>query len=197
MWSWLAGSKTQVEVEVSEIARRGFDDRLVVDRNVKLTDKAIDMAVVTVTDTRRSLAGLAKVFASLTLGVAFACATSWAAVGVMSNPAVVAWFAACVAATVVASWALDRKETTVRKTPFVPHALSCALREYKVADFKNVDATVEQKLLRLATLPIPGDIALPLHQGTAEIARALSLAETPGFHVPSALAPRRLRAYHL
>lgn len=197
----ITGSSVSVSVETSELAKRPFDDRLVVDRNVKLTDRPIDVATITVVDNSFSVLLAAGKFAAGFLGGFAVTSTARHLAGGLG---VVGQMAVCAIAGVTLygmSTAMDElpdsNVVTVHKLPFVPHALSCAMREYKVADAKNIDATVEQKLLRLATLPVPAELALAYHQGTAAVARALSHVDQPGFRMPVALAPKRLRVESL
>lgn len=79
-------------------------------------------------------------------------------------------------------------KTEVQTVTYVPHALSAALREFKVNDAKSVCDNVDSKLLRLATLPMKDADALSYHHGTARMAKILA-GNRQGFPLASRQAP--------
>lgn len=90
-----------------------------------------------------------------------------AAIGVAARAAKLCWESFCSSSLFVCR--MERASI-----PFVPHMVSSACGEYgSSATSETVNATVSQKLLRMATLPLPDDVYLHYIQGTQLVCQAV------------------------
>jgi hypothetical protein len=170
-----APTQTAHVVETVEVLPCTRDSRLVGDRNVACTAQDLVVSHVDVSWEEGSrVAALRRVAATAAgvAGVLTANLTTGSVAGVCAAAAMVG---------AVVLWCPQVVEQHTSRVSYVPHALSSVLQEYRVGESSaDVAKTVDAKLLRLATLPIPDKHALVLKTGTARMA-ALVAETTPGF----------------
>jgi hypothetical protein len=170
-----APTQTAHVVETVEVLPCTRDSRLVGDRNVACTAQDLVVSHVDVSWEEGSrVAALRRVAATAAgvAGVLTANLTTGSVAGVCAAAAMVG---------AVVLWCPQVVEQHTSRVSYVPHALSSVLQEYRVGESSaDVAKTVDAKLLRLATLPIPDKHALVLKTGPARMA-ALVAETTPGF----------------
>jgi hypothetical protein len=164
------------------------DRRTCTARNVKLLDKPLQVVSLATTQLVVTPKGVLHTLARAAVGAL----RVGELLGVVAAPFLPIWFAApLMAAGPVARSGyvrrfvaahLGRTATEIAGVglSYVPHALTSALVEFKQGAAEQVDASIEQKLLRQACLPIPDKDALELQHGTATLAR--SIAEHSAFY---------------
>jgi hypothetical protein len=153
-----------MKVSSSEVGRFVYsgEQRLVINRNVRETQEDMAVGVIRMSVDYSRLILLTALWLS-SGAIAFAVLN-----GLPMYTFISIWATLSVWPLGWRAWKMvrDPKKTIL----YVPHAVSCACAEYdNGATMEVVLANVRQKLLRLATLPIPDYQADALMDGTEEV----------------------------